>query len=167
MNEGIREALERPFEAHEIKWKPQMVKGDKAMVIAFVDARAIMDRLDEVLGVGGWQDQYTTLPDGSAVCKLRCRIGDEWVEKMDVGSESEQPDKGDRVKASFSDALKRTAVKFGIGRYLYRLPKQFVPYDTQRRQLVKTPSLPAWALPAKKGAGPGRRGRATDRGRGH
>ena len=45
---------------------------------------------------------------------------------MDVGAPSEQPDGGDRLKAAFSDALKRAAVKFGIGRYLYRLPQQWV-----------------------------------------
>jgi hypothetical protein len=43
--------------------------------------------------------------------------------------------------------LKRAAVKFGIGRYLYRLPAQWQDYDPQRRQFVKTPSLPPWAIP--------------------
>jgi hypothetical protein len=69
---------------------------------------------------------------------------------VDVGGPSEQPDGGDRLKAAFSDALKRAAVKFGVGGYLYRLPSQWLDYDSQRRQFLKTPSLPAWALPAKK-----------------
>jgi hypothetical protein len=63
----------------------------------------------------GWQDEYECLPDGSVVCRLRLRLGDEWITKMDVGAPSEQPDEGDRRKAAFSDALKRAAVKFGIG----------------------------------------------------
>jgi hypothetical protein len=44
------------------------------------------------------QDQYTPLPDGSVVCELRCRIGEEWIVKTDVGGASEQPDAGDRIK---------------------------------------------------------------------
>jgi hypothetical protein len=118
------------------------------MALAYVDARAIQDRLDDVLGVDGWQDEYECLPDGSVVCRLRLRLGNEWITKMDVGGPSEQPDSGDRMKAAFSDALKRAAVKFGIGRYLYRLPAQWLDYDPQKRQFLRAPSLPAWARPA-------------------
>jgi hypothetical protein len=38
-------------------------------------------------------------------------------------------------------------VKFGIGRYLYRLPQQWCDYDPQKRQFVRPPSLPASVLP--------------------
>jgi hypothetical protein len=31
------------------------------------------------------------------VCRLRCRIGGEWLTKVDVGGPSEQPDGGERV----------------------------------------------------------------------
>src|SRR5262249_2171413 len=109
----------------------------------------IQDRLDEVLGVEGWQDDYECLEDGSVVCRLRLRLGDEWVTKVDVGGPSEQPDGGDRLKAAFSDALKRAAVKFGVGRYLYRLPAQWVDYDPHRKQFVRPPTLPAFGLPEK------------------
>jgi hypothetical protein len=115
-----------------------------------VDARVVQSRLDEVLGVDGWQDDYECLADGSVVCRLGLRMGGEWITKVDVGGPSEQPDGGDRLKAAFSDALKRAAVKFGVGRYLYRLPSQWLDYDSQRRQFLKTPGLPAWALPAKR-----------------
>jgi hypothetical protein len=119
------------------------------MALAYVDARVIQDRLDAVLGIDGWQDDYECLPDGSVVCRLRLRMGGEWVTKVDVGGPSEQPDGGDRMKAAFSDALKRAAVKFGLGRYLYRLPAQWVDYDPQRRKFVQTPMLPATATPAQ------------------
>ena len=66
---------------------------------------------------------------------------------MDVGSPSAQFTEGDRLKAAFSDALKRAAVKFGIGRYLYHLPGEWVEYDPSRRQLVRQPRLPDWAQP--------------------
>jgi hypothetical protein len=90
----------------------------------------------------GWQDSYECLPDGSVVCRLSIRIGGEWITKTDVGGQSEQPDEGDRRKAAFSDALKRAAVKFGVGRYLYRLKPQWVDYDTQKRQFARPPVVP-------------------------
>lgn len=146
------EALAAPFEPSEVKFKPAVVTGNRAMALAYVDARVIQDRLDDVLGVSGWQDSYKCLPDGSVVCRLRLRLGGEWITKMDVGGPSEQPDGGDRLKAAFSDALKRAAVKFGVGRYLYRLPAQWLDYDTQRRQFQRMPTLPSWALPEKQPA---------------
>jgi hypothetical protein len=147
--DAISRALAAPFEGTEVRFKPGAVSGNRALALAYVDARVIQDRLDEVLGVMGWQDDYEWLEDGSVVCRLRLRIGGEWITKVDVGGPSEQPDEGDRRKAAFSDALKRAAVKFGVGRYLYRLPGQWVDYDPQRRQFVRPPSLPLSALPAR------------------
>jgi hypothetical protein len=152
--QAVAEALAEPFAREEVKFKPAVVSGNRAMALAYVDARVIQDRLDEVLGPLNWQDDYEVLQDGSVVCRLRLRLcrdhkGDEWVTKVDVGGPSEQPDGGDRLKAAFSDALKRAAVKFGIGRYLYRLPPLWVDYDPQRRQFVRPPTLPEFALPKK------------------
>ncbi len=146
---ALTRQLADPFDPTEVKFKPQVVSGNRAMALAYVDARVIQDRLDEVLGVEGWQDEYEALADGAVVCRLRLKLGDKWITKSDVGGPSEQPDGGDRMKAAFSDALKRAAVKFGIGRYLYRLPNQWVDWDAQRRQFVQTPKLPAYALPSR------------------
>lgn len=140
--DAIAQALAAPFDPTEVKFKPQTVSGNRALAVPFVDARVIQDRLDDAVGVLGWQDSYECLPDGSVVCRLRIRLGDEWIAKEDVGGQSEQPDEGDRRKAAFSDALKRAAVKFGIGRYLYRLKPQWVDYDPQKRQFLKLPTLP-------------------------
>ncbi len=103
--EELTGALAAPFDAREVRFKPAVVSGNRALALAYVDARVIQDRLDDVLGVTGWQDEYECLPDGSVVCRLRLRLGDEWITKMDVGGPSEQPDEGDRRKAAFSDAL--------------------------------------------------------------
>jgi hypothetical protein len=127
-----------------------MVKNNRCLAMAYIDARLIQDRLDEVLGVENWEDAYRILPDGSVMCRLRCKLGDRWITKTDVGSPSEQPDVGDRLKAAFSDALKRAAVKFGIGRYLYRLPASWVDYDPVKKQIVAPPQLPAFAQPKGK-----------------
>ncbi len=148
--DAIAQALAAPFDPSEVKFKPQAVSGNRALAVPFVDARVIQDRLDDVLGVMGWQDSYECLPDGAVVCRLRIRLGAEWITKEDVGGQSEQPDEGDRRKAAFSDALKRAAVKFGIGRYLYRLKPQWVDYDPQKRLILRPPALPLPAGAAKK-----------------
>jgi hypothetical protein len=162
----IRDELEAPFEAAEVKWKPGAVKGERALAMVYIDARAVMDRLDDVFGVDGWQDSYHALGiDGAVQCTLSVRMGGTeqagdpafgpmpgsgWVAKTDVGGPSEQPDGGDRMKAAYSDAIKRAAVKFGIGRYLYRIPQQWADYDPQKRKFKATPTLPAWALPSER-----------------
>src|SRR3712207_1758431 len=82
---AITEALSAPFHPQEVKFKPAVVSGNRALALAYVDARVIQDRLDEVLGVDGWQDSYKVLDDGSVVCRLRLRIGSDWITKTDVG----------------------------------------------------------------------------------
>lgn len=133
------------FDPDEVKFKPQAIKGDRALALAYVDVRVIQDRLDDAVGVQGWQDEYQLLPDNSVMCKLRVFLGLDnegiWITKMDVGSPSEQPDGGDRMKAAFSDALKRAAVKFGIGRYLYRLKAQWCRWDVNKKQFIDQPKI--------------------------
>lgn len=146
-NKELFNRLAKPFDPREVKWKPQAVNGNRALAIAYVDARVVQDRLDDVVGQANWEDSYDVLADGTVACKLRVRIDGEWLSKMDVGSPSEQPDAGDRMKSAFSDALKRAAVKFGVGRYLYRLPSQWCEYDPQKRQFKTTPQLPPSAIP--------------------
>ncbi len=145
--QALAAALAEPFEPGDVKFKPQSVKNNRCLAMAYIDARLIQDRLDEVLGVENWQDRYEILADGSVMCRLRVNLGGRWITKADVGSPSEQPDSGDRLKAAFSDALKRAAVKFGIGRYLYRLSAQWVDYDPVKKQIVRPPQLPAFAIP--------------------
>lgn len=146
--EEIAQALSAPFESSEVKFKPQSISGNRALAVPFVDARVVMDRLDDVLGVFNWKDSYTVLPDGAVICRLEIRIDGEWIGKEDVGGESEQPDEGDRRKAAFSDSLKRAAVKVGVARYLYRQKPQWVDYDPQRKQFTRQPTLPQSARPA-------------------
>jgi hypothetical protein len=146
--QALAAALSEPFDPADVKFKPQSVKNNRCLAMAYIDARLIQDRLDEALGVENWQDRYDILPDGSVMCRLRVNLGGRWITKADVGSPSEQSDSGDRLKAAFSDALKRAAVKFGIGRYLYRLSAQWVDYDPAKKQIVRPPQLPAFARPA-------------------
>lgn len=139
--------LAAPFPPEEVRWKPLVVKGNRALAIAYLNARAIMDRLDDVVGPAQWEDEYMSLGDGSVICHLTVYFDGKAVKKCDVGSPSEQPDSGDRLKAAFSDSFKRAATKFGIGRYIHRLPQNWVDYDPVKKMFVGRPALPAWALP--------------------
>src|SRR5262245_36703008 len=151
---ALARALATPFDESEVRFKPQAAKGNGALAVAYVDVRSIMDRLDNALGFENWQDDYQLLPDNSVMCRLRLRIGTRWITKMDVGGPSEQPDGGDRLKAAVSDALKRAAVKFGIGRYLYRLPQQWADYDPVKKQFPAPPRLPDLARSPRGGLNP-------------
>lgn len=143
----IQKKLAEPFPIKVVGWKPQSVKGNRAMALAYIDARDVEDRLDNVVGIGAWKDHYDVLADGSVVCQLSVRLEGEWITKTDVGSQSEQPDSGDRMKSAFSDALKRAAIKFGIGRYLYSLPTVWCDYDPVKKCFTDTPPLPDFAIP--------------------
>lgn len=142
-------ALGAYFAPDEIRFLPRNVRDGRALALAYLTARAVMDRLDTVLGIDCWRDEYTHLPNGSVMCALSVRFDPEgdWITKSDVGGESEQPDESDRQKAAISDALKRAAVKFGVGRYLYQLPRTWCNYDTKAKEFTSVPTIPAEMLP--------------------
>ncbi len=151
----IAAALACPFAPGEVKFRAGATNrdGTKALALAYVTARVVQDRLDEVMGIDGWQATFREGAGGSVVCVLALKIGGEWIAKEDVGGESEQPDEGDRRKAAFSDAFKRAAVQWGVGRFLYSLPQSWVAFDKQRKQLAEKPAMPQQpvkAAPAKK-----------------
>lgn len=135
MNSEVWNKLAEPFPAGEVQWRVEALSKDKrrAMVVPYVDARTVLDRLDEVLGPSGWADSYEVLEAKEANYAVRCRLTLLDIAKEDVGE-------GDSLKAAFSDALKRAAVKFGIGRYLYRLDKQWVDHDPDSGRF-KAPEL--------------------------
>jgi hypothetical protein len=150
--ETLRAALAAPFAASEVLFRALVVSGHRALALPYVDVRTVEDRLDRVLGLDGWQDHYLPLDDGCVVCALRVRFGEEWLAKCDVGCPGAWPDVGDRRKTAFSDALKRAARKWGVGRYLGRVPPHWADYDPVTGRFVTPVRLPAWALPVDPGA---------------
>lgn len=153
--------LDNPFKPSDIEWRVQQcgVSNGKpwAMVLAYVTNRAIMARMDLVFGKLGWQNEYKSAPNGGILCGLSVKVGDEWVTKWD-GAENTQVE---AVKGGLSGSMKRTAVQWGIGRYLYnleagfakcnlaKLPKWNKAYhkETKTNFYWETPQLPKWALP--------------------
>jgi hypothetical protein len=132
------------FPASDIEWKPGSVTKDKkkGLAMAYVTNRAIMDRLDSVCGPGGWRNEYTAGPAGGVLCGLSIRIGSEWVTKWDGAENTDF----ESVKGGLSNAMKRAAVQWGIGRYLYDMPSQWVPLN-QYGKFEQEPKVPAKFLP--------------------
>jgi hypothetical protein len=89
VDDTVARVLAAPFDPSEVKFKPAAVSGNRTLALAYVDARAIQERLDEVCGVAGWQDSYRVLPDGVVVCHLRLKIGEDWI--INVGASSGSP----------------------------------------------------------------------------
>lgn len=132
--------LHKPFHPSKVSWRVGATTKDKkkGMGLAYIDARNVMERLDEVCGPGNWQDSYSETPKGRVICRLAIRIGDEWVTKSDgAGNTDVEGDKG-----ALSDSLKRAAVKWGIGRYLYDVHSPWVEIDDYKK--FKNPNDPAF-----------------------
>ena len=113
--------LSAPFLTNEVRWRAQTIveRNGKysALALAYIDARNVEDRLDDVCGPENWQDRYEETPKGRIIGTLSICIDGYWVNKSDGAGETDV--EGD--KGAISDALKRTAVKWGIGRHLYGL----------------------------------------------
>src|SRR5207248_1048086 len=106
------EALGAPFAPDEIEFLPRGYYNGKARALAYIDARDVMRRLDAVVGPGNWTFDFDLLaPDGKMVKGRLTVFG---VTKCDAG---QAEDEGEPLKSAVSDALKRAAVHFGIGRY--------------------------------------------------
>jgi hypothetical protein len=72
--EDLAAALAAPFDSWDVHFKPAAVSGNRAPSIAYTDARAIQDRLDDVLGVDGWQDDYDCLSDRNEGLRQRVPV---------------------------------------------------------------------------------------------
>lgn len=140
LTKEILRALREPFAAQLISWKPQRVNGNRALAVAYIDARDVMNRLDDVVA-GDWE--YYWSADGQDVHGSLTVCG---ATREDVGEIGSGP-MGATRKAAVSDALKRCGVHFGIARYLYQLPAVWVDYDERTKRIVEPLQLPSWALP--------------------
>lgn len=136
--------LAAPFEPEAISWRVgnsnkkkiqretgnNQAKATKGMALAYLDARDVMDRFDTVCGPAGWQCRYSHA-NGKTVCDIGVRVqreGEsqaEWVWKADGAGDSDI----EAEKGALSDAFKRAAVRWGVGRYLYGVSSPWVDLD--------------------------------------
>lgn len=103
---------EMPF-----KWRVQSTNQYACTCVAYIDARDVQDILDEVCGAEYWQVKYSE-HKGNLFCSIGIQDSDKaWVWKSDCGTESQV----EKQKGEASDAFKRAAVMWGVGRFLYSL----------------------------------------------
>lgn len=105
------------------QWRVQSFSKNKPMAqcVAYIDARQVMDLLDEVCGAESWQSDFKEVK-GNVYAGIGILVGDKWVWKWDCGTESQT----EKEKGEASDSFKRAAVKWGIGRFLYDLDIKYV-----------------------------------------
>lgn len=111
--------LAKPFPPEAIMRKP----GGGGKMLDYVTARHIMNRIDAVVGPNRWWDEYEVVPGPipGVICKLTIEFEPgEPVTKCGFGSFEAMPDNDNAFKSGESNALRRAAVKFGIGRNLYK-----------------------------------------------
>ena len=124
MKDKLKQLLE-PTPRSEIKFRMGGKRGvNKAFMLAYVDARYVMDKLDTVFGHEGWKDEYREVK-GNLYCGISIKINDEWITKWDCGVESNI----EQQKGEASDSFKRSAVKWGIGRDLYSMGNFIAPLN--------------------------------------
>lgn len=125
--------LAAPFPPDRVSWRVGSTTQDKTrgMALAYIDARDVMARLDDVCGPGGWQCDYPHA-NGKTVCRIGIKCGDEWIWKADGAGDTDV----EAEKGALSDAFKRSAVRWGIGRYLYDLPSPWVELEQRGRTYV-------------------------------
>ncbi|KZN62612.1 recombinase [Pseudoalteromonas luteoviolacea CPMOR-1] len=168
----IKEKLSAPFNDHEVEWLVNRKGINKntlwVEVVPFITNRAVQHRLDEVLGLDGWKNEFKD-GQGGQICGLSIKVGNTWVTKWDGASYTDfEP-----LKGALSSAMKRASVQFGIGRYLHLVKPVFIECQriSDRNECTEnyvtfkhsesdnqyailsaqwsSPLLPAWALPVK------------------
>lgn len=152
--EAMLKQLKNPFDPKFVKWRVGQTAKDKtkATALAYLDAREVYKRLDDVCGIDGWSSKITEIKDGF-ICELSIKMpGGEWVTKSDAADFTDI----EAIKGGASSALKRAAAVWGIGRYLYYLPNVWAPVKVLYTKkngdpvygLTEVPELPDWAKPS-------------------
>lgn len=130
----------------DIRWRVgQVSKKDahKGSLLGYIDARTCMEALDAL--DPEWSSVHgDPIIVGDVLMGVPCTVTVNGVRRSDVGMPSSQ----EPIKGAYSDALKRAAVHFGIGRELYELPRIWVTLDDYKRP-VATPTFRngRWTLP--------------------
>jgi len=115
--DAIKNALREPTPKDRVKFRVgrKSMDNKSAHMLAYVDARYVQDRLDDIVGTENWSNSYRMIND-VLYCDITITFPNgEIVTKSDCGTESNV----EKQKGQSSDAFKRSAVMLGIGRDLY------------------------------------------------
>lgn len=125
----IGRKFREPFDPKDVDFRVQGRANEqtgKGQVVAYIDARAVQDRLDMVVGPGNWSFDWQPLViDKGEVMVAKGILTIYGVSKADAGSASNF----EQSLGAASHCFKRAAVHFGIGRYLYNLGAAYVSVE--------------------------------------
>lgn len=132
--QDVFDMLSAPFPTEAISWRVGSTNGEKSkgMALAYIDARDVMDRFDSVVGPANWQSEFVNAGNGATCCRIGIRVGTDWVWKADGAGQTDY----EGEKGQFSDALKRAAVSWGVGRYLYDLDSPWVQIEQKGKTFI-------------------------------
>ena len=124
MSKQISAALAAPFEEKDLKHRP----GRAGMTFTYADARAVAQRLDDVLGLTGWEFEVAVADAARGVVKgtLHIVVDGKTVIHEDFGYPNSTQD-DEPLKSAASDALRRCAAQIGVGRSLYSPERGHTP----------------------------------------
>jgi len=129
-------------------WETDKSKKRRGKPLCYIDARDVMDRFDQVMGPH-WQTDPLPLTNGVVCCKIGLLIEGDWLWRGDGAGATDV----EGPKGAFSDALKRAAVLWGVGRYLYGIDSPWIDLD-EWWQIPKDAYPHLNALLARNGAPP-------------
>lgn len=115
----IFEALAAPFDDSELRTRDLKKDNRVIRTLTYITARTARRRLNEVVGVDGWENKIQVTPDG-VLCALTIHLPDgRSLTRSALGGYRNTAEAQDRSKSADSDAFKRACVLFRIGEYLY------------------------------------------------
>ena len=125
--EQLRTALSAPFSSSDIEWRVSATNNEKTrgLAVPYVTNRAIQNRLDDTVGIDGWRNDFVPWKSEKAqLCGISIYFPavEAWITKWDGADDSDF----ESVKGGLSDSMKRAAVEWTIGRYLYGMTQVWV-----------------------------------------
>ena len=119
----------RNLNPEEIECRVGAIMEQGITLLLYKNARVDQTILDEVFGICGWQRRHNMI--GNELYCILSIWDDEkkqWVQKEDVGTESDY----EKAKGAASDSFKRACFNIGIGRELYSAPFIYIPINKVR-----------------------------------
>lgn len=137
--EEARDILSKPIQPDEVEWRVQNFNEAKGIlsIVPYITNRCVMDRFDEAFDYL-WSNEFRETTTGY-ICRIQASVANDEVPFLiheDGATKTKiEPDKG-----GMSDAMKRTAVHFGLGRCLYKYPRitiktnsKYIPFEIYPR----------------------------------
>ena len=136
----IQVELAAPFAAEDLEWRLQIAYENemRGIAVPYVTNRAIQNRLDSVVGVDHWRNDFKPWHSAgkkeAQICGISIYFEErgEWITKFDGAEDSDiEP-----VKGGLSDSMKRAAVQWGVGRVLYGMDTVYVDVEKKGKSFI-------------------------------